>query len=148
MSVNTPLALIIEEKYFYQVIERVVKDINNICEGKDMDTIENTLLKINDLDVDFNFPIGDFNNLIENYEGEQNEIINKFAMILNIFKEKEIFEMKEFLNLKSEYQSNIKDLFLLYKERLNFVEEMNLWKGRKYDYKCYPNELLINKYLN
>jgi hypothetical protein len=55
--------------------------------------------------------------------------------------------MTEFTRMKNEYQTHIKDLYDLYKEKLNYVDEMNLWSKRKYDYKCYPNEILINKYL-
>ena len=56
--------------------------------------------------------------------------------------------IKEFSNLKEEHKSHLKDLCKLYEERLNYVDEINLWTGKKYDYRCYPNEILINKFMN
>lgn len=178
---NNILAFV-EEKYFYQVIERVVKDINEICEGKDWDTIEKIFVgkeknksgeEKNKLE--FDYPLGDFeklfnnfknNNVIEQLENPinnenseevfklKNEFMNKLAICLNIYQNHKIFNKKtnnllpELNFLKEDMYSTIIELFKVYNENLNFMDEINLWSNRKYDYKCYPNEILINKYLD
>lgn len=151
---NTIIAFV-EENYFYPTLERVIKDINYVCEGKDLETIENIFTKKSEnfekISDEFNHNSGDWNKLIENFKGDKKEILNKIAIGLNVYN-LEINEIektiKEFAHLKEEDKNHLKDLFLIYRERLNYVEEINLWNARKYDYKCYPNEILINKFLD
>jgi len=33
-----------------------------------------------------------------------------------------------------------------YYEKLNQYEYLKMWQDRKYDYKCYPNQVLIKQY--
>jgi hypothetical protein len=182
---NNILAFV-DEKYFYLVIERLVRDMDEICEGKDWDTKQKTFIhgkgknlsdgkKINE--INFEFSLGNFENLFksilenndkqtnhpqtevvaniedENYHKMKNEFLNKLAISLNIFQKKNILEktssnlLPELNLLKDEFSSPLQDLYSLYNEKLNFVDEINLWSNRKYDYKCFPNEILINKFL-
>lgn len=36
----------------------------------------------------------------------------------------------------------------MYKEKINYADDINLWGVKKYDYKCYPKQILINQYLD
>jgi hypothetical protein len=179
---NNILAFV-EEKYFYQVIERLVKDINEICEGKDWDTIEKIFVQGDksiskqqeENNFEFDYPLGDFEKLFNYFKNKtvqeqvenqlnnenseeifklKNEYMNKLAICLNIYQNKKLFDQKsnnllpEITSLKEDILSAVSDLYKLYNENLNFVDEINLWSNRKYDYKCYPNEILINRYLD
>jgi hypothetical protein len=146
----------IEEKYFYYVIERLVKDFSLISEGKNFEEAEKLFTELNEnYKKDFNFKIGNFDNLIVKDESgikNKNEFLNKFAIVLNIFQNKKIIEgndkLPEINLLNDDLLAPLYDLYKVYEEKLNYSDEIRLWKGKKYDYKCYPNEILINKYIN
>lgn len=147
----------IEEKYFYYVIERLVKDFNMLAEGKPFDEVEKVFTSQDkNYKNNFNFETGNFDNFIVKDESgikNKNEFLNKFAIILNIFNKKNLLEGNEKLpeiNLLNDdlLLTPLKDLCKAYYDKLNYSDEIRLWKGKKYDYKCYPNEILINKYIN
>jgi hypothetical protein len=39
------------------------------------------------------------------------------------------------------------DLLVKYNHRLNFTDDVNLWLGSKFDYRCYPKQILIQPYI-
>jgi hypothetical protein len=175
----------VEEKYFYLVVERLVRDINSICDGKTFDEIEDEFRtrQVDEIQDRFIFKSQGLENLAQfivkskqflNESDDiksvlnkltssridldlpenlqiKNEFLNKLAICLNIYQDKKImkdnFYIPELENLQEKFKAPLKELYEIYHRKLNFVDEINLWNSRKYDYKCFPNEILINKFI-
>lgn len=58
-----------------------------------------------------------------------------------------MLRIHEIDSLKEEYKKIFNELYIMYKEKINYNEDISLWSMKKYDYKCYPKQILINKYL-
>jgi hypothetical protein len=135
---NNCVVAFVNEDNLFHVTERLVKDLNEL-------TFTNIDGFMSDKNQDeFDFPLGDINGLIDEFE-DKNEIYNKLALVMNFYENP--LSIPEIENIKDSHKGVIADLYKIYNEKLNFVDDIRQWPGKKYDYKCFPTEMLINKYL-
>jgi hypothetical protein len=71
--------------------------------------------------------------------------VNKLALFSSLYVDS--MKIPEMKNVEKEFPEFMK-LHNKYKEKLNFVDDLKVWKTRKFDAKCFPTHLMINKFLN
>lgn len=71
--------------------------------------------------------------------------LNKLALFSSLYVDSlKIPEMKA---IEKDFPEFLR-LYNRYKEKLNYVDDLKVWKTRKFDAKCFPTHLMINKFLD